>query len=76
MNALRSPLNARPAQLLVRTAAHRRALPVGQRCVRMTPQATVKEQEEFGLVLSAVEQDYYREVSFFLKKLAVCSRLA
>ena len=62
MNALRPPLNARPTQLHVRTAAQSRVLPVGPRCVRMTPQARVKEQEEFGLVLSAVEQDYYREV--------------
>ena len=62
MNALRPPLNARAAQLHVRSATQSCSLPVGQRCVRMTPQARVKEQEEFGLVLSAVEQDYYREV--------------
>ena len=63
MNALRISRNATPGQSLIRNAASVHAVPVGQRCVRMIPQARVKEQEELGLVLSDLEREYFREVS-------------
>ncbi len=62
MNALRISRNATPGRLLSRSAASVHALPAGQRCVRMIPQARVKEQEELGLVLSDLEREYFREV--------------
>ena len=62
MSALRTLRNATPAHHLSRSAATLHILPLGQRYVRMVPQARVKEQQELGLVLSDLEREYFREV--------------
>ena len=62
MSALRTSRNVTPAQPLLRRATAVHVLPLGQRCMRMIPQARVKQQEELGLVLSDLEREYFREV--------------
>ena len=62
MNTVRPLLAGGSAIPHLRTAAQSPALPSQQRCMRMTPQAKVEQQEELGIVLSELEREYYREV--------------
>ena len=62
MNIVRASLIVRPAFQHLNGATQNPGVAQEQRCLRIIPQAQVKQREELGLVLSDTERDYFREV--------------